>query len=94
MKYSSGTRLINVIIFFILAVGFGGFGVFSMGKIDQKKWRVILLIISSMAAATEILAGVFGIIFFNNLSIGISLIAIGVCLIGLTITAFFSLNDN
>ena len=80
--------------FGILAVGFGGFGVFSMGKIDQKKWRVILLIISSMAAATEILAGVFGIIFFNNLSIGISLIAIGVCLIGLTITALFSLNDN
>ena len=80
--------------FGIAAVLCGGFGVFSMGRLEQKKWRLALLIVSFLSALIEISGGVLGIVIFSNLAIGISLIGIGVSLLGLCVTALFGLNDD
>ena len=78
----------------IPAVAFGAFGVISMGHLDEDKWKIALFIVSILAFMLEIAVGILGIALWGNISIGVSLIFIGVCLLGLAITFLVSRNEE
>ena len=80
--------------FGIPAVLLAALGVVSMGHLDEDKWKIWLFIASILSVGLEVGVGVLGIALWNNLSIGVSLLFIAACLLGLAITFFVSRNDK
>lgn len=76
------------------AVILGGVALFFMSSLEKLRSRYITLIVALLSGLLEIAVGILGIAIFANLGIGISIIGIGVCLLGLDFVAFLSRKEG
>nr|MCR5079681.1 hypothetical protein [Bacilli bacterium] len=76
--------------FGVLGVAFGAMGIIGINGVEKPSTRMALLISGIGCFLMEATAGVFGIVSFSNVTIGVCMIGLGLCVLGITALSFFN----